>query len=191
MKKIDVRTIPAQIILLFLFALGFLAGVIITFLNAGRPLTQIYVNVANLFYQLENISVDKNALLFITLGKHLRNYIFLIIIINSSVRLPIFLSYTALKGFFIGASIELLLITYGIMGMGMYALLVLPQGIFYFLGYSTLLVQGMKAGKRGEHNSLSYDKKNRMRKLAIALLLITIGSVTEAYGNLFLTVYMS
>ena len=157
------------------------------FLNSQVLLTDIQVFTPDFFYKLENVTIDKKALFILALGRQLRTFFLLLLLSSTAMKKPLLYSYPILQGGFIGTTMDLLLILYGLTGMGIYILLVLPHGIFYFLSYSILLVQKLKEGEEEKEAYIFLQKKKeRRQKLFMALVLLVIGSITEAYCNLFI-----
>ena len=180
MKKLNIREIPLQLILIIFFVLGFVAGTFTVGLKTDSILLNPDVYSPDFFNKLKNITMDKRVIFFISLGKQLRNFLLIIFLSASVFRSFIIYAYTALQGFFIGSSLEMLMILYGISGIRIYSLLSMPQGFFYFLSYSILLIQVMKEKGR-----------ERKKKLFISFILLVIGSVMEAYCNLFALIYLT
>ena len=161
------------------------------FLNAKNILLDFNIYSPEFFNKLKNITVDKRAVFFIALGKQLRSFGLLLLLSTSVIGPFVFLAYTVFQGVAIGASLEILTIIYGISGIGIYSYLVLPQGIFYFLAYSILLVQGTKKKEKEEKTPLFSGGKNEKRKkIILSLFLLGIGALTEAYCNLFSLIYL-
>ena len=95
-----------------------------------------------------------------------------------------------LHGLYIGSVLELLTIRYGIQGILMYVAFVMPQGIFYILGYLILgcWCLGMEKNTKGEQKN-KRDKVYQFAdkgRLMTAFLFIFIGIIMESYVNLII-----
>ena len=90
-----------------------------------------------------------------------------------------------MSGIYIGSIMELLTIQYGIQGIMLYFTMILPQGIFYILGF---MVLGCWCLNQDKYESTLKDRKKvkirnikHKKALALSLFLVVIGIIMESY----------
>ena len=191
LKKLTLKKIPPVIILGILCSIGFVTGVIVVFQNPQIMLQKKGLFTPDFFYRLKNITVDSRTLLLLSFWKRFQIFFLLWFLVTSSFARWCYGFYAFGTGFFIGRSLEVLILFYGLPGIGIYSLLVLPHGIFYFLSYSILLIQGMKKKKERQGTFLAErERREERKKIFMAMTLLAIGCFMEAYCNLFTLFYL-
>lgn len=183
-RKNRVRVSP-RVWLMVLFLGGFLLGAVVAIKKEALfPHKNIFT--MEYFSELRNITMDSGVVLLLALWKRLRSF-FLFLLLSSSVIGIWYLAFFILSfGFSVGITLEILILNFGITGAGIYLLIILPQGIFYFLGYSILWIREIKRKRRnGEYFMIQEERKKEKRQLLIALFLLIFGSISEAYLNFF------
>ena len=168
-----------------LFLGGFLLGAVVAIKKEALfPHKNIFT--MEYFSELRNITMDSEVVLLLALWKRLRSFL-LFLLLSSSVIGIWYLAFFILSfGFSVGITLEILILNFGITGAGIYLLIILPHGIFYFLGYSILWIREIKKKRRnGEYFMIQEEKKKEKRQLFIALFLLIFGSISEAYLNFF------
>lgn len=140
-------------------------------------------------YKIEELIIDKRALFFLCLEKRLRAFFLLFLLAFSSVNIFVNILFFFLHGLYIGSVMELLTVRYGIQGIGVYASLVLPQGIFYIVGFLVLgcWCWNMEKSPDGEQRK----KKDKVQQFAdkgrlfTAFICVCIGIILESYVNIY------
>lgn len=187
MKNIKDMVSPLFFILI-ITGLGFITGVIsITFGQENWLITEGILN-QNFIYKMEEIIINKRALFFLCMEKRLGAFFLLFLLAFSSVNAWVTLSFFFFYGLCGGSIVELLVIQYGIQGILMYVLLVLPQGIFYGGGYLSLGCWCLKTEKsmNGEVRKKETKIKHFANKgqVIMAFVMVLIGVILESYVNL-------
>ena len=186
MRRIINKISPAAwIVMLAVF--GFLLGTLSIALRQEHWLIKEGILNQEFIFDIENISVDKRALFFFCLGRRIHAFFLLLLLSFSSVNIFINCVFFVINGFCAGSILELLIIRYGIQGLGMYFTLIFPQGMFYVLGFGILGCWCIKQEKNISNiqNKKVGKIKNMKNKKALVLsfFLIMIGIIAESYVN--------
>ena len=175
------------VLIVIISMIGFVAGVLtIAFWQENWLITDGILK-QEFIYKIEDLMIDKRALFFLCLEKRLSAFFLLFLLAFSSVNVLNNMLFFFLQGLCMGSIMELFTIRYGIQGIGMYASLAFPQGIFYFIGYLFLGCWCLKMEKtiNGEPN----DKKGKVQKLRnkghllLSFIFVFIGIMLESYVN--------
>lgn len=187
MNKFKGRISPI-LLLLIISILGFISGVLTIALWQENWLITDGILNQEYIYKIEELTIDKRALFFLCMGKRLRAFFLLFFLAFSTVNVFANVLFFFLSSLYVGSVIELLTIHYGMQGILMYLTLVLPQGLFYVLGYLTLGCWCLNMEKSGDEKTLK--KKDKVQKfkdkgrLITAFLFVFIGIILESYVNL-------
>jgi len=178
----------SPILLIFIISiLGFISGILTIALWQENWLITDGILNQDYIYKIEELTIDKRALFFLCLEKRLRAFLLLFLLAFSSVNIFTNVLFFFLHGLYIGSVMELLVIRYGMQGFCMYASFILPQGIFYFIGYLSLgcWCLKMEKGAGGERS----DKKEKIQQfrnkgqLLLSFISVLIGIMLESYVN--------
>ena len=138
--------------------------------------------------RINEFCIDKRALFFLCLEKRLGAFFLLFLLAFSSVNVWANIFFSFLNGLYMGSIIELMSMRYGIQGILMYMLLVLPHGFFYTVGYLKLGCWCLKIEKSIYEELRKKEAKVRYFKnkgsLIAALVWVLLGVVLESYVNL-------
>lgn len=188
-KKKVIRTSPG-INLMILFMTGFFLGAVMAIKKeAIFPEKNIFT--MDYFEELRNITLDSKAVLLLALGKRFRSVILFLLLSSSAAGLWYLTFFILSFGFSMGIALELLILNFGFTGAGIYLLIILPHGIFYFFGYSILWVNEIKKKRRNrEYLMTQEERKEEKSKLFLALFLLILGAFLEAYLNFFSLLFM-
>lgn len=138
-------------------------------------------------YEIEMLKIDKRAAFFLCLGRRIRAFFLLFLLAFSSVNFIVIISFFLLNGFFVGSVVEMFAIQYGIQGIAMYFTIILPQGIFYWIGFCLLGCWCLS--QEGREGSLKNQKIEKLRKIrnkravVVSFILILLGIIMESYVN--------
>lgn len=190
MKKLTLKRVPPTLCLGCIFLLGFIMGVVLTVQRGQSASLNEEIFSPDFFYRLKNVSIDSKALMFISLWKRFCVFFLLWFMVTSSFTPWCYGAYAWGMGFFTGRTMEILILYYGLTGIGIYSLLVLPHGFFYFLGYSILLIQGMNRKKERGGFLETEERRERKKKILMAMVLLFFGCFLEGYCNLFTLIYL-
>lgn len=187
MNKIKDRISPLFIILA-VTGLGFVSGVIsIAFWRENCLITDGILN-QDFICKMEEIIINKRALFFLCMEKRLGAFFLLFLLAFSTVNIGMNLLFFFLSGLYVGSIIEVLAIRYGIQGIFMYVLLVLPQGLFYVVGYLNLGCWCLKLEKSiyGQQQKKQVKVRRFINKsqLILAFFFVLTGIILESYVNL-------
>lgn len=178
--------IPPILLIIFISILGYIAGVVTIALWQENWLVNDGILNQDFIYKIEDLNVDKRALFFLCLGKRLRAFFLLFLLAFSSVNVFSNIIYFFMSGLYIGSIMELFIIRYGMQGLLMYLSFVLPQGIFYIIGFLVLGCWCLGQERRGDERRKKKDKIHTIRdkgRLGISLVLIFVGIILECYVN--------
>lgn len=187
MNKIRDRISPLFFILIAI-GVGFGFGVIgIAFGNGNWLLADGILN-QDFICKMEEIIVDKRALFFLCLEKRLGAFFLLFLLAFSSINVGANVFFFFLNGLYIGGTMELMAVRYGMQGILMYMLLVFPHGLFYVIGYLKLGCWCLKT----EESIYEEQRKKEARvrhftnkgRLMVALIWVLTGIILESYVNL-------
>ena len=186
--KGKVYKIPSVILVLLISGFGFVTGVLTVGLGQENWLVSEKILEQDFICRINEICIDKRALFFLCLGRRLRAFFLLFLLAFSSVNVFSNVLFFFLHGLYVGSVMELFTVRYGWQGIMMYLSLVLPQGIFYVLGFVilgcwcwnlekiTITVVNRKAEK--------VKKVRGITRVVIAFLLIFLGCAAESYISL-------
>ena len=186
--KENINKIPAVIYILFLSGLGFVIGVLTIGLWRENWLVSENILEQDLICRINKLCIDKRALFFLCLGRRLRAFFLLFLLGFSSVNVFSNVMFFFLYGLYMGSVIELFALSYGWQGIMMYLALVLPQGIFYSLGFVilgcwcwnlekiTTTIVNRKAEKMKRVRGVSH--------VVAAFILVFLGCAAESYISL-------
>lgn len=186
MSKFRGRFSPILLILI-ISILGFVLGVLSIALCQENWLITDGILNQDYIYKIEKLTIDKRALFFLCMEKRLRAFFLLFLLAFSTVNIFANVLFFFLSSLYVGSVIELLTIQYGMQGIWMYLVLVLPQGIFYVLGYLTLGCWCLNMEKSGDGKT--QKKKDKVQnfkgkgKLITAFVFVFIGIMLESYVN--------
>ena len=179
--------IQPTVIVLFFCILGFLTGVFTLALWHENFLVAENVLGQDFLYSISDVEIDKRALFFLSLERRLRAFFLLFLLTFSSVNFFCNIVFFFLNGLYVGSIIELFTIRYGLQGILIYLSFVLPQGVFYVMGFLTLgcwcLRLEMKQGKNMNKKVGKIKTEFNKKELVIAFLLVFIGILMESFVN--------
>lgn len=187
MNKFKGKISPILLILI-ISILGFITGIFTIVLWQENWLITDGILNQDFIYKIEELTIDKRALFFLCMGKRLRAFFLLFLLAFSTVNVFANILFFFLSSLYVGSVIELLTIRYGMQGILMYLSLVLPQGIFYILGYLMLGCWCLNMEKSGEGKI--QKKKDKVQnfsdkgRLITAFIFVFIGIMLESYVNL-------
>ena len=187
MNKFKGKISPILLILI-ISILGFVTGIFTIVLRQENWLITDGILNQDFIYKIDELTIDKRALFFLCMEKRLRAFFLLFLLAFSTVNIFTNVLFFFLSGLYVGSVIELLTIRYGMQGILMYVSLVLPQGVFYILGYLMLGCWCLNMEKSGEGKI--QKKKDKVRnisdkgRLITAFIFVFIGIMLESYVNL-------
>ena len=187
MNKFKGKISPILLILI-ISILGFITGIFTIVLWQENWLITDGILNQDFIYKIEELTIDKRALFFLCMEKRLRAFFLLFLLVFSTVNVFANVLFFFLSSLYIGSVIELLTIRYGMQGILMYVSLVLPQGVFYILGYLMLGCWCLNMEKNEEGKI--QKKKDKVRnvsdkgRLFTAFIFVFIGIMLESYANL-------
>lgn len=169
-------------LLLLLFTGGFSAGIVWVSLGREGWLLAALQLEPDFLWKIEQISVDKRALFFLTAGKRLSAFFLLWLLSYSLFGRAAVLGYFGYSGLCAGSVLELLMIKYGLKGLVFYFGLIFPQIIFYIPSYILVGNFCLKRanGSTGEGRTI---KKPFASGLWLGLGTLLIGIFLESYVN--------
>ena len=190
MNRIKNR-IPPILLILFMSILGFITGVLTIALWQENWLVNEGILNQDFIYKIEDINIDKRALFFLCFGKRLRAFFLLFLLAFSSVNVFTNVIFFFLNGLYIGSIMELFIIRYGMQGLLMYLSFVLPQGIFYMIGFLVLgcwcLGQERVGNERvGNERRKKKEKIQTVKdqgRLGVSFMFVFVGIILESYVN--------
>ena len=187
MNKIKDRISPLFIILI-VTVVGFVSGVFsIAFRQENCLITDGILN-QDFICKMEEIIINKRALFFLCMEKRLGAFFLLFLLAFSTVNVGMNLLFFFLNGLYMGSIMEVFAVRYGIQGILMYVSLVLPQGLFYVIGYLNLGCWCLKLEKSiyGEQQKKQVKVRRFTNKsqLMLAFFLVLAGIILESYVNL-------
>lgn len=173
MKKISLPE-GERLISAFSFLSGFLIGVL--WVCIYRESWMLSMSLLNLdfLWKIEQMTVDKRALLFLTMGKRLRAFFVLWLMGLTPVRRLAAPVFFFLCGISTGTVMEMLALQYGMKGLLLYLGMILPQAFFHVPGFYLL---GKLCTESGEEN------KRKKVYIILALVIVTAGIFVESYVN--------
>ena len=187
MKRI-INRIPPIVFIMILSVLGFVTGILTIVLWQENWLISGEILEQEFIYKIRNMNIDKRALFFLCLGKRLRAFFILFLLAFSSVNIFSNVLFFLLSGLYVGSVMELFAVRYGMQGILIYLSLVLPQGIFYVIGFMTLGCYCLKLEKIPVLSSnIKVEKLKRTGdrgKIVAAFIFIFGGILLESYVNL-------
>lgn len=177
--------ISPSLVLIFFIVMGFVAGVVyVAFCQDNRLLENEFLE-QNFLIQVKEMTLDNRALFFLCLRKRLRFFLLLFLLAFSTVNILANGIFFLLQGFYIGAVMEIFLVRYGWQGLWVYLLLILPQGIFYGLGFFCLgcwcfrMEQGVGVSIHKKIGKL--ERIRDKKKLFAAFCMVFVGILLESY----------
>lgn len=177
----------SELIIIGLFLGGFLLGLVIISLTRESWLPVIPWLEPDFLWKIEEMSVDKRALFFFVSGKRLRAFFLLWLLARSFFPRAISSLFFLYQGFTAGMVMELLIIKYGLKGVGFYLGMVFPQALCYLPGYFLLGVFCLKKRNRVENVGFEGEERGKRRKsvreLMTGLGIIMIGIIMESFVN--------
>ena len=186
MNKVKYR-IPPILLLLILCGVGFFTGVFSMALRKGNFLVNDNVLGQEFMYQMADLRIDKRALFFLCFWKRMRAFFLLFLLAFSSVNLFTNAVFFLLNGLYIGSVMELFSMRYGLQGILMYLSFVLPQGVFYAMGFLSLGCWCLRLewSQHGFADKKIGKIKTGLNKKTVfmAFLLILIGVLLESFIN--------
>ena len=187
MNRIGERISPLLLILI-VSILGFVTGIFMVALWQENWLVTNGILNQDFMHKIDELMIDKRALFFLCIEKRLGAFFLLFLLAFSSVNVFVNVLFFVFHGLYIGSMVELLVIRYGLQGSLMYASLVLPQGIFYVIGYLLLGYWCLSAERMtsGVNRKKEEKLKGIMKKgcLLKAFVFVFIGIILESYVNL-------
>lgn len=171
----------AELAIIVLFISGFLPGLFWVSLQRDSWIAAVPQLEPDFLWKIEQMSVDKRALFFLTGWKRLRAFFLLWLLSWSLLNKPFALLFFCYQGMSAGMVIELLWIKYGIKGFFFYFGMVFPQLLFYVPGFFLLGVFCLK--KQGRQVEGVVRMKRSIREPLIGLGIVMIGIVLESYLN--------
>lgn len=185
--KIGKIRIPPVLFLLIILFLGILAGMLFVVLKHENWLLQEGIFNQNFMYRIENIDIDKRAYFFLCFAKRMKSFLLLFLLAFSSINFITNFIFFLVYGFSLGSMLELLVVRYGMQGMGIYLVMTLPQGIFYFCGFILLgcwcLSMEKEASYLRDKKVEKIRKIQNKRELTMAFFLIFSGVLLESFLN--------
>ena len=169
-------------LLILLFTGGFSAGIVWVSLGREGWLLAALQLEPDFLWKIEQISVDKRALFFLTAGKRLRAFFLLWILSYSLFRRVGTLGYFLYGGLCAGCVMELLIIKYGIKGLLFYLGLIFPQALFYIPGYM-LMGNFCLRRARGYGMPQKAGQKKNLGRAGLVLGILMAGTFLESYVN--------
>lgn len=186
MNKVE-RKIPPIFLLMLLSGFGFFIGVFSLALWQGNFLVSDNVLGQEFMYQIADLRIDKRALFFLCFWKRFRAFFLLFLLAFSSVNLFTNVVFFFLNGLYIGSMMELFAMRYGVQGILMYLSFVLPQGIFYVIGFLSLGCWCLKLEWTQDNfvnRKIGKIKTGLNKKtLIVAFLFILAGVLLESFIN--------
>ena len=187
MNKIRDKISPLVLICI-ISVLGFVSGIITIALRQENWLITEGILNQDFISKIEELIIDKRALFFLCLEKRLCAFFLLFLLAFSTVNVLTNVLFFFLNGLYIGSILELLTIRYGMQGILMYIVFVLPQGIFYVMGYLVLgcwclRLEGNTIGQKNKKRDkvCQFTEKGR---LVTAFFFVFIGIILESFVNL-------
>ena len=186
--KGKVYKIPSVILILLISGFGFVTGVLTIGLGQENWLVSEKILEQDFICRINEICIDKRALFFLCLGRRLRTFFLLFLLAFSSVNVFSNVLFFFLHGLYVGSVMELFTVRYGWQGIMMYLSLVLPQGIFYVLGFVILGCWCWNLEKIAitvvNRKAEKVKKVRGISRVATAFLLIFLGCAAESYISL-------
>ena len=185
MNRIKNR-IPPILLILFMSVLGFITGVLTIALWQENWLVNEGILNQDFIYKIEDLNIDKRALFFLCFGKRLRAFFLLFLLAFSSVNVFTNVIFFFLNGLYIGSIMELFIIRYGMQGLLMYLFFVLPQGIFYMIGFLVLGCWCLGQERVGNERRKKKEKIQTVKdqgRLGVSFMFVFVGIILESYVN--------
>ena len=163
-----------KISLSILFFTGFLGGVLWVYADLVDWMAALSLLGLDCLWKIEQMTIDKRALVFLALGKRLRAFFVLWLFSLTPFRKPAAVLFFLLCGLSTGITAQLLAVRYRLWVLLLYPALLLPQILLYVPGFYGMGVYCMKTAA----------PSGRSRLLAgFYLLLIMGGTFLEAWVN--------
>lgn len=176
-----------------LFGLIFLIGLILGTLTANlfrsyyiQDLFQFYTNY------LENISkidVDKFSIFQMAVIHNVKEYLVTFILCITILGIPYIIWRSLYKGFLVGFLLSVATMKYGMMGVTIFLLYIIPHYIFYIPALLITYLKGFEMSKRLYfQDSLPYYSKRKiildtLPYMLLVFFFMLIGAFLEAYVN--------
>lgn len=179
-KPFKVKKLKFYQIAIVLFSGGVIAGIFFAqSVGAGCP-----AEITHFFEQIgENLSEKEETYMLLfqdILGRRLRSLGLLMIFSISALGLPYIGGFLLYKGCVSGFLVGSVLMQFGIKGVLLAVSLFFPQCFLYVPAYFSILSKGYRLGTEG---SSQKEMIKELPAVFVALALMIVGSVAEAYGN--------
>lgn len=182
-----VNKIRPIVFIVFFIVLGFITGVIwIALWKENRFLSEGILD-EKFIRNVEEMVIDKRAMFILCLGEKMRSFVLLFLLSFSSVNFWVTNLFFLISGVAIGSIVEVLIIRYGMQGILMYLTMIIPQGLFYGLGFILLGCWCLQNERNDSslRNKKVQKIKNLKKSKAIfaSFFLLLIGVFLESYVN--------
>ncbi len=180
------------------FCVGFLAGILV--MNAGESILLDNTGFFDAYtlYQIRDMTVDRNALFYYIFRKRIVGLLAVAVLSTTYLGLAVCLGGVFWYGMSAGTFVTALALRYGLKGLLLAAVCVLPQYLVYvpallaFLRWAEVLYRGIYS--RSGSAFAAEDNSFLMKKVGQLIALIgvfAIGCLLEAYINpLLLVAYL-
>lgn len=172
-----------RIIFPVLITFGFLFGVILSFLLEEKMIVEANMLNQDFLSQLDRMEIDKRALLFLCIKKRLGAFFLLWILSYSSVNKFFAGLFFGAKSIYMGSMMEILALRYGIKGIWLYLGLIMPHGVFYFIGFCMLGIWCFQKGNSKKNAVFHFRSKEEKILLFFAFVFACVGVILESYIN--------
>ncbi len=160
-----------------LFIISFFAGILFVTIMAGGKLPENTIMNHALGQALLEEGWNKKELLLQCLFSRGIVFIVLLVLANTSMRNWMFRIVTVWIGAAFGMMLKLFYLWYGIKGMGLFAVALLPQYIFYWMAYGLLYWE--------TDRRRIYTRRNYV-PIILIIGVVIMGIFLESYVNPFL-----
>lgn len=186
--KIGKIKIPPILFILIIFVSGILSGMLYMVLKSDNWFIKEEIFSQIYMYKIEDMDIDKRACFILCFVKRMKSFLLLFLLAFSSINFITNTVFFFTYGFSFGCLMQLLVIRYGMQGMGIFFSMTLPHAFFYFLGFLSLgcWCLGMENNERCLRNKKKEKLREiqRKRNVVIAFLFIFSGVLFESFFNL-------